>query len=228
MLYGRKPIGTVVFMGGVPATPTAFTRSWGKMLAYCYEYVLEPNERLHIDEATFSFHSWARNSLVERMLGDWLFMLDTDHEFEPDLLARLLHRINVFDIDVICGLYQFKTPPHSPVLYSWHDGGHVPLAGWKGDIIEIGAAGGGCLLVRRKVFDRIREELKEGPFDVVGQGGEDFGFFGRLKRLGIKAYCDTRVECPHLVTRGVTMRDFDREAVAGAMFEVPGNVVVGA
>lgn len=232
MLYGRKPIGTVAYMGGVPAVATPFCRSWGKMLAYTYEYVLEQNERIHIDEASFSFHSWARNQLVERMAGDWLLMLDTDHEFEPDILGRLLHRMNVYDLDVVCGIYQFKTPPYSPVLFSWHgepgNEGQVPLAGWGGDIIEIGATGGGCLLVKRKVFDRIKAELNEGPFDVIGQGGEDFGFFRRLLRLGIKPYCDTRVECPHLMTRGVTLADFDREAVAGSMFEIPGNMVVGA
>lgn len=206
-LVGRKAIGTCAFMGGVYAVPTEFAWSWGEMLYSAAIHVCESHEYIHRDRARASFHSAARNNLADRMLGDWLFMLDTDHEFEPDLLARLLHRMNEHNLDVVTGLYQFKTKPHSPVLYGWHEGGFVPLAGWKGDLIEVGASGAGSLLVRRTVFDRIREELGERPFDVIGQGGEDFGFYHRLRKLGVKAWCDTRVEYRHLVARGVTLAD---------------------
>jgi Glycosyl transferase family 2 len=230
MIFGRKAIGTVAYMGGTPATLEAFTWSWGQMIAYNAEHLCQPNEYVHLDRARFSFHSWARNSLVERMLGDWLFMLDTDHEFEPDILARLLHRLNTYDLEVVSGLYQLRTPPHAPVLYGWHDTGDgectVPLTGWDGELIEIGAAGAGCLLVRKRVFDRIRDELQEGAFSVSGQSGEDIAFFHRLRRLGITPFCDTRVECPHLLTRGLTMADYDETAITAEPIELTDKVAI--
>ena len=105
MLLGRKVIGTVAFMGGVPAVLTDFARSWGKMIQYTMEFGCDANETIYLDDAPVSFHSWARNSLVDRMLGDWLFMMDTDHAFEPDLLVRMLHRMNEFKMDVLVGVY---------------------------------------------------------------------------------------------------------------------------
>jgi hypothetical protein len=216
MIVGRKPIGTCAYLGGIPAVLEKFCWSWGQLIAFSAHYLCESNEFIHLDRAEISFHSWARNGLADRMLGDFLFTLDTDHEFEPDLLARMLHRLNEFNLDVLCGLYQFKKAPHAPVLYGWYkpEGaeteGLLPLAGWgdTGDVMEVGGAGGGCLLVRRRVFDRIRDELNERPFDVIGQMGEDLSFFTRLRRLGIAPYVDVRVECPHLQVRPITLSEY--------------------
>ena len=214
MLRGRKVIGTIAFMGGIPAVLTEFCRSWGKLVQYTMEYVCEANETVYLDDARVSFHSWARNSLVDSMRGDWLFMLDTDHSYDPDILGRLLHRMDQFNLDVICGLYLFKSAPHPPVLYGWHtrkngEAGLCLMGGWTGPahVVEVAGAGGGCLLVKRKVFDRIRDELHEKPFDVIGQGGEDLGFFHRLRRLEVKAYIDDRVECPHLMSKALTFSE---------------------
>lgn len=220
MLQGRRPVGTIAWMAGVPATLTAFTRSWGKLIAYTYEHVLEPNECVHIDDDPVSFHSHARNGLVSRMLGDWLLMLDADHDHPPDLLGRLLHRMNQHDLDVVCGVYQFKHPPFAPVIYGWMStdkddaskGGFAPIGKFDegSPLHTVAGAGGGCLLVKRRVFDRIRDELGERPFDLRGQMGEDLSFFWRLRKLGIKCWCDLRVECPHLLVKRVEMSDWER------------------
>jgi hypothetical protein len=211
-LTGRKAIGTAAYMGGVPAVLEPFCWAWGQMVQYNAMYVCQANEYVHLDRAKISFHSWARNDLVDRFLGDWLFMLDTDHQPEPDILARLLHRMNEYDLDVIVGIYQYRYPPHPPVLYGWNSGKLARLGKWNEDapVQTIGGAGAGCLLVQRQVFDRIKNELHEQPFDVIGQGGEDLAFFDRLKRLNIKAYFDCGVECPHLTIKPVTLKDFKR------------------
>lgn len=215
MLLGRKTIGTVAYMGGVLAVAEEFCASWGQMIAYNAEFVCEPNERIHYDRSRMSFHSWARNGLAEHFYGDWLLMLDTDHSFEPDLLGRLLHRMNLHSLDVVCGLYQFRSPPHSPVIYGWYgeeDGGFAPVGGFDESLPlqSAAGAGGGCLLVKRAVYDRVRRELKEAPFDLIGQMGEDLSFFKRLRKLGIRAYVDTRVECHHLQVRPLTLADWER------------------
>ncbi len=116
-LVGRKAIGTVAYMGGLQAVAEAFCWSWGELLAYSAHSLCESNEYIHRDKSTMSWHAAARNGLADRMLGDWLFMLDTDHAFEPDLLGRLLHRLNEHQLDVVTGVYVFKRPPHSPVIF---------------------------------------------------------------------------------------------------------------
>lgn len=217
MLLGRKPIGTIAYMGGLMAVPEAFAWCWGQMVAYNSEFLVEPSESVHYERATISFHAAARNNLVDRMRGDWLLMLDTDIVFDPDLAARMTR---VFlkepDVDVLAALYQYKSPPHNPVLYKWaEDGEHFEMLGdWEKPaermLLQVASAGAGGLLVRRRVFQRIKEELGESPFDITPPYGEDHSFFLRLKRVGIAAYCDPAIQVSHLMLKPLTFEDYDR------------------
>ena len=219
-LFGKRPIGTVTYLGGVWATPEAFTWSWSQMIAFNFDYVCKPNETIHYIRAPVSDHGPARNWIVSHAKGDWVLMLDTDHSFEPDLCARMLHRINTFSIDVLTGLYRQKEPPYGPMIYRLPDksddgrkDGFQVISAWdsKAQLIPVDSAGAGCLMVRRSVFHRIRDELHEKPFDRLEDLSEDHSFFVRLKRLGIEAWCDTRIECWHLRAQRVTDGEANRE-----------------
>lgn len=210
-LTTNTPVGTVSYLGGIPALLEQFQWSWSQMLEYNADYL----PRLWYDRATISYHAAARNKLAHRMRGDWLVMLDTDHQFEPDLIARLLYTATVHDIDVLTGLYQYKVFPHQPVLYAWKNPdnpleGVQSIADWDTalPLFTVDSAGGGCLFVRRRVFDRIRAELKERPFDPLPPLSEDNSFFYRLKKLGIKAWVDTRIKSHHLQVRPIDMDDY--------------------
>lgn len=226
MLYGRKPIGTIGYLGGLMAVPEEFAWSWGQMIQYNAEYLCEPGEYVHLNRATLSFHAAARNLLTQQIYGDWLLQFDTDHSFEPDMAARLVYLMNKHDVDVITGVYVAKTWPHPPVLYRWNDDEKLEqLAAWDAScpLIQIGSAGGGNLLVRRRVFERIRKEMNENPFDIIHPFGEDHSFFLRLKRLGIAVYAAPMVSSQHLGVKGYTTDDFDIEAVGvGPRIEVGG------
>ena len=218
MIYGAKPIGTVAYLGGLMAVPEAFTWCWGQMIQYNTEYLCEPGQRIQYERATISFHAAARNDLVTRMRGNWLLQLDTDLTFEPDVVARLVAVLERNpDIHVVTGLYQHKGPPHSPVLYLAHeDGEHfVPLGKWEEReppyLLPVASAGAGCLLVRRGVFDRMRDELHEAPFDILPPFGEDHSFFKRLKRLGLHAYCAPYIHAHHLQVRPVSMDAYETQ-----------------
>ena len=149
-------------------------------------------------------------------------MLDTDHEFEPDLLARMLHRMHKHNLDVLTGLYRFKHPPHGPVLYARPPSGILsPITRWpKGDVFPVAAAGAGCLLVRARVFDHLIEQIGCGPFDRLPDLSEDHSFFRRLEKAGIQAWCDPRIECHHL--RVVPVTETDHEMLPGETFTVDG------
>lgn len=224
LLRNRTPfVGTIAYMGGVHSILSEWVWSWTQMLVFNGEH-FGPGG-IHYDKASSSYHASARNEVSRRMKGDWLLQLDTDHQFEPDLAWRLVDTFNKHNLDVLCGFYQYRTFPHMPTIYRYledqltPDGDPIsrPIIGWTGDspVIQISAAGGGCLLVRRRVFDRIRRELHCEPFDVKHPWSEDHSFFQRLFRLGISVYCDTGVQYSHLTTRKVTPKDFVREALAG-------------
>ena len=101
MLLGRKAIGTVAYMGGLPAVLEAFTWSWGQMIQYNQEVFCEGSEYIHYERTTISDHAPARNNLVTKFVGDWLIQMDTDHQFEPDIVARMVKLANLHELDVL-------------------------------------------------------------------------------------------------------------------------------
>lgn len=218
LLVEQAFAGTISYMGGVSYLPELFSWSWSQMVQFNNE--LFPFA-IHYDRARVSHHAEARNQLVNRFQGDWLLMLDTDHWFEPDLAWRLLDRMERYNLDVVTGLYRYKSPPYAPVLYCWGD----PLKGQKKllkmaawpsdcDLLTVDAAGAGCLLVRRRVFDRIRDELGENPFDTTTElQGEDIAFFDRLRRLGIRSWVDTRVHSLHLTWHPIEESDWNPDVL---------------
>lgn len=213
MLLMNKYIGTVSRMGGVPAILSEFVDSFTDMVCWNHEYLCGPGEMVHYPRPpSVSIHDVARNIQAESMRGDWLVMLDTDHSFEPDLIGRLLRVADQTGAEVVTGLYQYRQPPHSPVLFRHKDDGLYPLGAWDESVtaLEIDSAGAGCLLVMRTVFDRIKDELDEQPFARIAGYGEDHSFFLRLKKLEIKAVCDPRVECHHLQVRPLNLKDYRR------------------
>lgn len=210
MKLENKVIGTIGVMGGIAFTHTEFMWSLAQMIEFNHAYLLQPGEQIHLERATVSLHALARNDLVQKMQGDWLFQLDTDHLFEPDLLVRLLVAMQEFQCDVVTAIYCHKGPPHPPVLFNWEEGGGLRhIVDWDKKMkgFEVGGAGAGALLVKRSVFERIRDELGDEPFSTIEHMGEDLSFFWRLKKLGIKVFAAGRVESYHLATQPIMLSD---------------------
>jgi len=215
-LLMNKCIGTVARMGGVPAVLEDFVNSFIDLALWSNEYVCGQGEYIHYPRPPrLSVHDVARNVLSESMRGEWLLQLDSDHAPEPDLLGRILKLHEDTGAEVIVGLYQFKAPPYSPVLYRNTGRGLSELGDWDSTVraLEIDSAGAGCLWCKRGVFDRIRKELNEQPFDRINGIGEDHSFFLRVKKLEIKAVFSPAIECPHLQTRAITLGEYDRDSV---------------
>ena len=212
MLLGSKALGTCAVMGGVPAVLSKFAWSLVRLMIFSRETLCGPVQHIHFDPVDFSDHSPARNVLAGRFLGDWLLMLDCDHDFEPDLLVRLLDVLQSLpDCAALTALYRFKSPPHSPVLYAWGEKEQLqPIASWTPKDVrafEIGAAGGGCLLIRRETLEAVQDSGEQ-PFDRLPGYSEDLSFFLRLKRLRLKAYCAPQLEARHLRVAAVEEADY--------------------
>ena len=221
MILGKTAKGSCAYLGGLPAVLEKFSWSWADMLLYSNEYMCGPSEYIHRLKATVSEHAQARTGLTRQFLGDWLLMVDADHAFEPDLCARLVGILEKYDLDVLSGIYTYKVPPYAPTLYDWDPvNEHFTVkTDWPGfnqprdkdkPYFEIGCAGAGTLLVRRRVFLRIEQELKQGSFDTFGPWEEDFAFFRRCVMLGIKCHAATDVQSHHLEVNPLSLDNFDR------------------
>ena len=222
MLISKRPIGTAAYLGGLGFLYEDFAWSFMQMIQYNSEFACRPSqgEYIHLDRSTTSDRAGSRNVLAQRMLGDFLFMSDADHRFEPDLLTRMLALFNVPHpetgdrIDVLTGLYRYRSYPHLPVLYHYDPTtghhAHIGDLDFTKPLVQVGCAGAGCLLVRRCVFDRIREELHEDPFAEMHPFSEDFSWFTRLRKLGIKVYVAPQIRSDHLLIKPVTDDMFDR------------------
>lgn len=222
MLLGKKILGSISYLGGIMVVPEPFLHAWQQMIEYNNEYFLEPGQTINYDRATVSYHSFARNSLVDQMKGDWLLQLDCDIIFDPDTLARMLNKMNKHGIDVMVAPYLYKAEPNPVMLYGYNPKTKAKyiVGDWDktADLVRIKGAGGGCLLVRRKVFDKIRTKLKCSPFDIYWDGNspmsEDHSFFERCWKLKIPVYFSPDITVRHLKYRELDVnKDYDRSKV---------------
>lgn len=188
-----------------------FTNSWDNMLAFSRRYILKPDEDFFLTKATVSWHESGRNEIVSKARGDWTLMLDTDHMFAPDILDRLLFLKNKYNCKVIGGMYQYKFPPHNPVMNLWGENNSViSILDWdrNADILEVGSIGGGCLLVDNDVYQAIINKYNTMPFSIMPGLSEDYSFCLRCKEIGVKVHVAPKVQCHHVIETPLSIDDY--------------------
>lgn len=153
-----------------------------------------------------------RNQIVRRALKDnvdYVFFLDDDQVFTPDILLRLVDSA-AQKLDVVSGLYTTRLHPNVPMIFdrSEPDGSvyYRKLAKDDRGLLKLpryGGTGAGCLLVHTSVFRKIRTLLKsEGkPINwfTLGQinsedWGDDLWFFKLCGDVGVDIHID--LDCP--------------------------------
>lgn len=155
----------------------------------------------------------SRNDLAIRAIkmgADYVFWLDSDMVFSPDILQKM------FEIkdkgDIISGLYYRRVPPFSPVLFktleidekgicTWDDFEEVPDG-----VFEVAGCGFGCVLMPTDLFIDIQSRFGR-MFDPIGGVGEDLSFCWRARQLGFKIICDSSLQLGH-VGHHVVTRDY--------------------
>ena len=147
----------------------------------------------------------SRNNLAQQAIqmgADYVFWLDSDMVFEPDVLIRMLKTIQENDIDILTGLYFRRVKPYTPVLFdkldirrnicSWSEFHELPDG-----LFEVGGCGFGCVLMDASVF--LSVQSKHGNmFAPIANNGEDIAFCWRARDCGYKIYCDPSVICGHI------------------------------
>ena len=141
-----------------------------------------------------------RNGIAERALAmgaEWIFYVDDDQVLAPDTLINLLKH----DKDIVAGLYVSREAPFIPHVYDREDerGFCFPrlLNPFDGGLVQVKAAGSGCMLVKAKVFEKL-----EKPWWRLGQitsdgWGDDLHFCHRSREAGFEVWADLNTLVGH-------------------------------
>lgn len=136
-----------------------------------------------------------------------LFWIDSDVTFWPQDVQKIIN----------LGLL-FVSAPYSvkgwPVLTTQFKDKNVKL-GEEGGLYEVNYAATGFMYTHRSVYEKMAKNLNMEKvkiwggqynvcpyfFPILIDGeylGEDFAFCHRLKQIGIKLFCDTRIKLAHI------------------------------
>ena len=181
-------------------------------------------------------------TFLDATKDDWLLMIDTDEMLSKDNFAKLLQsadaKLRPIVSGVVFGAWETGEiyPEPVPCIFKTNStGGLFPVHEYEKDqLIEIDAAGTGCLLVHRKVLERFRQDANEhqgkmwGFFqDMPLNGewiGEDILFSLRAKSFGYRLFAHTGVLLPHerkYWLKDVHHEDFKRFAKVPHMSQIP-------
>lgn len=148
-----------------------------------------------------------RNSACTDALAggfQWLMFLDDDVIPPADAVSRLMRHHQ----DIVSGLYFRRQEPICPVAMKIDaEGKSQWVTTWSPPecILEIDLVGAGCLLIHRRVLERVPPpwfdwEIGKEPAAPRGRGAmsEDFVFCMNAKRAGFKVMLDTSIRCEHV------------------------------
>lgn len=153
----------------------------------------------------------ARNVLAKQAVTegyDRVLWLDSDMDFNPDLLKQLSADMDE-GREMVSGLYFKRKAPIKPVIYKevgyYHDPEKetvTPIAISyddypKDSIFPIAGCGFGGVLVSTDLIKRVGEKFGL-PFSPMVGFGEDLTFCKHVSELGVEMYCDSRVKMGHV------------------------------
>jgi len=167
-------------------------------------------------ELDYRVVSLARHIIVEKSLeygADLLFWVDDDMLPPEDALLKLMSH----DKDFVSALYVTREYPHTPQMYQRLEGGaNLQIFSYPKALIEVGAVGHGCCLVRSDVYKRLAQQPVQyalgvplSPwYEFFTKRGEDFYFCDRLHEISVPVLIDTTIVCKHMTDSYVDERHF--------------------
>ncbi len=176
---------------GVAANDSFKTQTVGTLIAL---FKSKPDMRFILKQSPY-VHDNREQIVVDFLKTDCshLFFVDTDMIFQPSVLDDLL----AHDKDIIGAQYYKRGTDKEPVAPSRYD---MPGMAYPHHIFKNYAAGTGCLLIKREVFEKM-------PRPWFGLGtpdqwlGEDVFFCKRAKESGFEVWIDPMLEVGHIGDR---------------------------
>ena len=157
----------------------------------------------------------SRNNLAKHALtmkADYILWLDSDMMFEPDILEKMLAKMQEKNLDILSGIYYRRRHPFSPVLFKKFSVDENNFATFENynsypedDIFEVEGIGFGCVLMSSDVLFDVAAQFKDW-FSPLGRVGEDLSFCWRARQCGYKIFADPEIQLGHcgsqIITKG--------------------------
>jgi len=185
--------------------PSKFLMPFLGILAYTGKVIGDVNVSISTHYCTYE----ARNSCVRDTLknkSDYLFLLDVDILAPSNVIEKLIEK----DKDVISGPYHLKEPPYRPLAYKKSDKKGIYDLITDIDehkLYEVDGIGGGCLLIKREVLEKIGDPCFH--FSLDGKDiGEDLYFSHRAKENGFEIWYDNTISDVRHLGASVGFNDF--------------------
>ena len=159
----------------------------------------------------------SRNELARQALkmgADYVMWFDSDMQFQPDTLKRMLSIMEANDLDILSGVYYRRVPPYTPVLFeklemdSNQHCEHLSMAKVPDGLFEVEGIGFGCVLMNTSVLLDVIAKFKD-AFSPIGRVGEDLAFCIRARECGYKIYADSSIQLGHCSHSIVTKEFFE-------------------
>lgn len=172
----------------------------------------------------------SRNILVNHFLDntddDWLLMLDADEKISLSAFDKLTTTAHHYERPVVAGVYFAAVWNDGdlrpvPLIFHLQDGGVNPWDDYPKDtVVQVMAAGTGCLLMHRSALLKFRSSLtdtsnqswcwfQDGPIDNNRWLSEDLTFCSRLGQLGIPMFAHTGAVLEHHKDLWITEKLYD-------------------
>lgn len=154
----------------------------------------------------------ARNHLCLRAFEkecDYIMWLDSDMVFPPETVLELIRIAEEEQADLVTGLYFKRVLPTEPVLAKQvvfeqdmktgiKAGAEVYIDYPRDQLFPIEGCGLGCAIVRVSAIEEIGAKTGMSPFQPLPGLSEDYSFCFRMKQLGKKMLCDSRIKVGHV------------------------------
>jgi len=172
-----------------------------------------------VQVANIGLTTRSRNVVVKNFLEEvdtpWLLLIDADERLPLEAFLTLIETAHSKDRPIVSGLVFAAFFDNDdmlrpvPTIYRMTEtAGLQPIDDYPIDtVIEVDAAGTGCLLIHRSVFEKMRDNAtpnqgKDWAWFVEGAidgtyFGEDLLFSKRLKSLGFPIYAHTGAILKH-------------------------------
>lgn len=215
-------------MLGIPCyrdVPGEVLEDYMRFAYYCGRRMPQHDFVLGIKTKTEQFR--ARNAIVEGALQtacDYLLFLDDDHVIDWEgssgpnsrygFIETLLGHMERDEKIGLCGtVYYHRGNECRPVLMKeGKDGGFYYMRDDEitGELQDVAVQGGGCMLIRLKVFDRIRSPWFEPELDL----GTDVQICKKVREAGYRVCCDTSIQIGHVMSSRTIITPHNRHQIA--------------
>ena len=151
----------------------------------------------------------ARNKIARAAIKEKcerVLWLDSDMQFEPDLMERLSARIDE-GREFVTGLYVSRKEPIRPTIYrnleirETEEGRKASAPAYidypRDSVFEVDACGFGIVMTTVRLLKDVTGSYGL-PFTPVQGFGEDMAFCIRTKELGYPLWCDSSIQAGHI------------------------------